>query len=180
MQCDDGNVINGDGCSSTCTIETGYSCVGGGWNSLDVCTETCGDGLNLGFYACDDGNAVSGDGCSSTCYVELGWECHGGSSTTADVCTTECGNGMIQGPEVCDDYNTVSGDGCAKDCLSIEQGWACMNEPSFCYRIASPVINKTYVYTGRSKGLIGFEFNETVVMLPSWNPSDWNITVSGP
>ena len=22
--CDDGNLINGDGCSSTCTVETGY------------------------------------------------------------------------------------------------------------------------------------------------------------
>jgi len=24
--CDDGNVVNGDGCSSTCTLETGYTC----------------------------------------------------------------------------------------------------------------------------------------------------------
>lgn len=26
MQCDDGNLINGDGCSSVCTIEYGYIC----------------------------------------------------------------------------------------------------------------------------------------------------------
>lgn len=95
MQCDDGNILSGDGCSSTCTIETGYSCVGGGFKALDVCTETCGDGLNLGFYACDDGNVANKDGCSSTCFVELGWECHGGSTKTKDTCTTECGNGMI-------------------------------------------------------------------------------------
>ena len=25
--CDDGNIISGDGCSSSCSIETGYSCV---------------------------------------------------------------------------------------------------------------------------------------------------------
>jgi cysteine-rich repeat protein len=25
-ECDDGNVVNGDGCSNTCTIESGYTC----------------------------------------------------------------------------------------------------------------------------------------------------------
>lgn len=25
-QCDDGNVVSGDGCSSTCTVESGFSC----------------------------------------------------------------------------------------------------------------------------------------------------------
>jgi cysteine-rich repeat protein len=25
-QCDDGNKVNGDGCSSTCTLESGYIC----------------------------------------------------------------------------------------------------------------------------------------------------------
>lgn len=29
LPCDDGNLINGDGCSSTCEIETGYICNGG-------------------------------------------------------------------------------------------------------------------------------------------------------
>ena len=24
--CDDGNIVSGDGCSSTCTLETGYVC----------------------------------------------------------------------------------------------------------------------------------------------------------
>lgn len=26
--CDDGNVVNGDGCSSSCTVETNWSCIG--------------------------------------------------------------------------------------------------------------------------------------------------------
>lgn len=26
--CDDGNTLSGDGCSDTCTIETGYECQG--------------------------------------------------------------------------------------------------------------------------------------------------------
>lgn len=38
MACDDGNNINGDGCSSDCKIEIGYQCVGGSPNSKDTCT----------------------------------------------------------------------------------------------------------------------------------------------
>lgn len=32
--CDDGNLINGDGCSNTCTVEPGFTCI----NSPSVCT----------------------------------------------------------------------------------------------------------------------------------------------
>ena len=40
--CDDGNSVNGDGCSSTCLIESGYFC----GNVSAACTKTvCGDGL---------------------------------------------------------------------------------------------------------------------------------------
>lgn len=65
--CDDGNTISGDGCSSTCVIEPGYVCLGGGLTTRDVCFEDCGDGKNYGHFACDDGNTVSGDGCSAAC-----------------------------------------------------------------------------------------------------------------
>ena len=53
-ECDDGNTVDGDNCSSTCLIER------------------CGDGvLQLGRdESCDDGNTVSDDGCSSDCVVE--------------------------------------------------------------------------------------------------------------
>jgi proprotein convertase subtilisin/kexin type 5 len=37
LACDDGNTINGDGCSSTCTIESGYNCRGGTSTSKDTC-----------------------------------------------------------------------------------------------------------------------------------------------
>ncbi|MCG8424453.1 MAG: DUF4215 domain-containing protein, partial [Proteobacteria bacterium] len=48
-QCDDGNVINGDGCSDICTFEN------------------CGDGTTQPGEVCDDGNEESGDGCSRDC-----------------------------------------------------------------------------------------------------------------
>lgn len=38
LQCDDGNNIDGDGCSSTCTIETNYTCVGGDATFRSVCS----------------------------------------------------------------------------------------------------------------------------------------------
>jgi len=38
--CDDGNKQNGDGCNSSCEIEPGWSCEGGGSNSKDICQKT--------------------------------------------------------------------------------------------------------------------------------------------
>jgi cysteine-rich repeat protein len=72
--CDDGNNASGDGCSSTCTVEPGYSCVG---DSPSVCSPICGDGVLKGAEACDDNNAMSGDGCSSTCQIEPFFDCTG-------------------------------------------------------------------------------------------------------
>jgi len=51
-ECDDGNVINGDGCETTCT-PTG-----------------CGDGVIAGAEQCDDGNIVPGDCCTPGCQLD--------------------------------------------------------------------------------------------------------------
>lgn len=78
--CDDGNKINGDGCSygssyydqKGCQIETGWNCTRV-WNQRSVCTRLpyCGDGvLNQNSEECDDGNAVDGDGCAANCSIE--------------------------------------------------------------------------------------------------------------
>lgn len=37
--CDDGNTVSGDGCSSTCELEAGYTCNGGSPHSKDTCTK---------------------------------------------------------------------------------------------------------------------------------------------
>ncbi len=49
-QCDDGNLVDGDGCDATCMLEPG-----------------CGNALLETGEECDDGNLVDGDGCSPTC-----------------------------------------------------------------------------------------------------------------
>ena len=106
-QCDDGNTVSGDGCSSTCTTESTSGHCGDG--IVDVATEQC-----------DDGNTASGDGCSSTCQNEI---------------SALCGNGQIDGSEACDDNNTTSGDGCSNAC-AVENGYTCTGTPSVCTMVA--------------------------------------------
>ena len=36
-ECDDGNLINGDGCSSLCKVEKGFRCSGGSQNTPHLC-----------------------------------------------------------------------------------------------------------------------------------------------
>ena len=37
LDCDDGNSIDGDGCSSSCSVEIGFNCSGGSTTSASVC-----------------------------------------------------------------------------------------------------------------------------------------------
>jgi cysteine-rich repeat protein len=125
-QCDDGNRISGDGCSSSCTLEMGWSCPTPGM----PCTPnlSCGDGsITKPFEQCDDGNTRSGDGCSSACRIEGGFTC----TSTPSVCTAICGDGQIKGTEQCDDGNMIGGDGCSSTCR-IERGFTCTSTPSVC------------------------------------------------
>ena len=85
-ECDDGNTISGDGCSSVCKTEVGK----------------CGDGIvDVATESCDDGNRTSGDGCSANCQIET---------------SATCGNGVVDSGEGCDDHNTAAGDGCSASC----------------------------------------------------------------
>jgi len=127
--CDDGNIIDGDGCSADCKSREG-----------------CGDGIvNKGNgEVCDDGNNTNGDGCSKNCrsvevcgnnVVDPGETCDDGNRKSNDGCKAdcsskeECGNGTLDdhltiNPEVCDDGNTINNDGCSNNCASNE---ACGN-----------------------------------------------------
>jgi cysteine-rich repeat protein len=66
-QCDDGNVLPGDGCNGICKIEPNWTCPSAG-----KCTRKiiCGDGLIGAGEVCDDGNTLDNDGCNSTCTVQ--------------------------------------------------------------------------------------------------------------
>ena len=89
--CDDGNIVDGDGCSASCKSN-----------------ETCGNGVtdSAAGEVCDDGNTTSGDGCSADCK----------SDETCGNGIVDSARG-----EVCDDGNNESGDGCSADCKSGER-----------------------------------------------------------
>lgn len=82
-ECDDGNLVSGDGCSSVCVIEKYFECDNS--DSPSKCKPICGDGvfIGLGGEECDNGmidkygNIVNpdGNGCSSKCKIEAGWWC---------------------------------------------------------------------------------------------------------
>jgi cysteine-rich repeat protein len=134
-QCDDGNNLGGDGCSSTCVrercgndvLDPGEQCDGllglQPCNTLTCLQEACGNGVldndtTTGVHEqCDDGNNLSGDGCSAACRFEV------------------CGNGVQDPGEDCDDgalNNGVLPSTCSTTCHRIacgngivEQGEGC-------------------------------------------------------
>lgn len=135
--CDDGNLVLGDGCSTTCLVEDGFTCVGktGGLSSCNG--GGCGNGMLSLREGCDDGNATGGDGCSATCEVESGWTCaavpipcnvDGCTSHMISVCELSdgCGDRRRVSGEQCDDGNVSDGDGCSASCL-LEQGFRCFD-----------------------------------------------------
>ena len=103
--CDDGNRMEGDGCTAACTksemqlpycgdgeFQPPEECDDGGRNSNidpDACRTNCrnafcGDGVKDSLEQCDDGNANEHDGCT--------WK--------GEIST--CGNGVVEVPEECD------------------------------------------------------------------------------
>ena len=121
-ECDDGNVLPGDGCNGACKVEPNWDCPPAG-----ACTRKiiCGDGTIGAGEVCDDGNTQDGDGCSSSCQLEGGWVC----PTPGSPCkpAPRCGDGVVQVSigEVCDDGNQKDGDGCSSDCKMKGEGCQC-------------------------------------------------------
>ena len=117
-ECDDGDIVGGDGCSATCQNE-GSASVGG----------VCGDGIRdhnpaQGGEDCDYGDVTSGDGCSRFCLNE--------GSASSVLAIPVCGDGVIDPGEDCDDGVVAgpdgiidgadgvmeNGDGCSIRCLN--------------------------------------------------------------
>ena len=98
-ECDDGNVADGDGCSSTCTIEP-----------------VCGNGLLETGETCEIGDSQSCSTAESyTGTQDCLTDCNGWTSCAS---TEYCGDGQVNGNEECDDGNTVDGDGCSSTCTT--------------------------------------------------------------
>ena len=126
-QCEDGNTEDGDGCSSLCELEEGFTCYNDySASPITSCRPTtCGDLHAQGFEQCEDGNTEDGDGCSSSCQFEPGFIC--GQTLESELYTCRpivCGNGLRGSYEYCDDGNTEDGDGCSSSC-EFEDGFIC-------------------------------------------------------
>ena len=119
--CDDGNTVDGDGCSSDCTMsDPDYLCMEG---QPCVRVVTCGNGIIEGNEVCDDGNTTDGDGCSGDCSsIDPGYACEKPGEPC--VALPVCGNGVREQGEQCDDGNDKSGDGCSSAC-QLEDGYFC-------------------------------------------------------
>jgi cysteine-rich repeat protein len=120
-ECDDGNTQSGDGCSSLCQLECGFTCSCGDPTKICQYVAKCGDGIRSSSEACDDGNQEDGDGCSANCQLEPHWQCR----VPGKRCTPICGDGILLGTETCDDGNTLAGDGCGETCLIEGAGQYC-------------------------------------------------------
>jgi cysteine-rich repeat protein len=105
-QCDDGNLVNGDGCDANCRLEGAV----------------CGNGMLEAGEQCDDGNTVNGDGCnancrletSSTCgnhIIEPGEQCDDGNLVSGDGCDANCHGECV--PADCSDGNACTDDSCS-------------------------------------------------------------------
>ncbi len=167
-QCDDGNLNNYDGCSSSC-LKT-YVCKGSSTQScngyfVDNCETEC-DTAPAGCYA---------DQFWSECYHSCGGiiECKDSSLQSNSACTAAgcgwqpnvCGDGVVNvlDGEECDDGNSVVGDGCSsckleyickgpstRSCGEFEipslswSGYDCSADaPLNCYTV-EPAINPNY------------------------------------
>ncbi len=104
--CDDGNRVDGDGCSAACLAE-GSAAIGATCGNGDVAY----DALTQAGEECDDRNNASGDGCSRLCLRE-------GSQSSVATGGAECGDNVVTTPyETCDDGNAVNNDGCSSICV---------------------------------------------------------------
>jgi cysteine-rich repeat protein len=142
-QCDDGDTVNGNGCTNACTlpvcgdgiVQAGEQCDDGNQSQNDACRNSCvfnvcRDGFhNPGSEQCDDGNSIDDDGCTNACtlpacgdgIVQAGEQCDDGNGVDTDGCTTACrlpacGDGFTQAGEQCDDGNAVDTDACTNAC----------------------------------------------------------------
>lgn len=144
--CDDGNRVETDACTSGCidaTCGDGIlraeveDCDDGNGADDDACTNacrmaSCGDGVVWrGREECDDGNAVDTDSCRNDCSIatdcgngtlDPGEACDDGNREDTDSCRATCqqavcGDGVVwSAMEECDDGNEVEGDGCTNTC----------------------------------------------------------------
>jgi cysteine-rich repeat protein len=107
-ECDDGDLIDGNGCSKNCLLE-------------GTASPTCGNGSSLDTgEACDKYSGSFPPGCKDPAINETTRPDLNGKGCVflgATLGNSTCGDGLIGDGEACDDSNKANGDGCSADCL---------------------------------------------------------------
>lgn len=99
-ECDDAGTAPGDGCSSNCSVEPGWQCVG----QPSVCALLCGNGALDAGEQCDGAN-LGGQSCVTLGMGYVGGDLFCSASCTFDTGQCElptCGNGALDPGEQCD------------------------------------------------------------------------------
>ncbi|MFN2427840.1 MAG: DUF4215 domain-containing protein [Candidatus Binatia bacterium] len=157
-QCDDGNLLGGDGCDEDCIVE---ECGNGVLQAGEACddqvqTATCEADCTVAFCGNGMHNPAAGEqcdtagvsaGCEADCTRPVcgdgtlnplaGEQCDdGGESAVCDSdCTpAACGDGTLNlgAGEQCDDGAAVSGDGCSAACALEACGNGSRQDPEEC------------------------------------------------
>ena len=110
-ECDDANMVNGDGCDS-CKFSCASDDPARDCSGLDPCVAT----------TCDDATHTCGNPVSDGDVCAMASVCVNGACTAI-----VCGDGVIHPGEACDDGNVVDGDGCQADCTLPPAGSVCGN-----------------------------------------------------
>ena len=175
-ECEDGNLVNGDGCDENCNIT--YECndtvdndsdllpdiydpgchIGDNLinaydptDNVELHTATCGNGAEENDEQCDDGNLFDGDGCSSTCT----YQCASGDIPSAFYFFFEDPSLTISPVPTC----PVCGDGITEgreDCENISEcstGEACTD----CECVSDGTCNNGYIDDGEVCGEQGLD-----------------------
>ena len=116
--CDDGNTTGGDGCSSVCALQSGWTC--NAPNTACVAKQ-CGDGILAGTEICDDGVVNTTSGCTPSCTVAPNAVCPANGGACVPMV---CGDGKVTGTETCDSGLNDGKHGCSPTCQLIA-GWLC-------------------------------------------------------
>ena len=139
QECDDGNNISSDGCSSDCLLQEGFYCaVVSQRSSCSPCVSNCIVCNASSCIECMALYAYLNDSCTpncsaveycSSCQVNSSslscLSCQSGYALQADQpCYPICGAAIVITPQVCDDGNVNNSDGCAANC-TLEAGYFC-------------------------------------------------------
>ena len=147
-QWDDGNSSSGDGCLTTCLVETGWSCSGSVAGSKSIWVGIWGDGKRVASELWDDGDNIDNKGWKSDWSGAInGWHCSGGNPTTKDTWVEQCGDGYITVSEQCEDGNVANLDGWSSTC-QIEAGWTWVNNAALTSSTWTPICGDGRRVTG--------------------------------